>query len=200
MTSSRRLAPWVWVVVLAACGGAKEPSAVIRDHDPVRVTRVIKANEVEVEKEGRFARLRLVGTYAFNPAVAEKGDITTLGRQAVAFVKSALVDRKVVVQLIRPEVDAKGRYLVYLESDGKDFNRALVEQGLAAVYTEYPFDRERDYLAVEAEARAAQRGFWASTAAKKRLRALRDTWSAVQAREHGTPPGDPWLSENAATP
>src|SRR5688572_28300012 len=126
--TSRGFAPWVCLVLLAACGGAKEPPAVLRDHDSVRVTRVMKANEVEVEKEGRLARLRLVGTYAFNPLVAERGDITRRAREAVTFVKSSLVDRKVVVSLIQPEVDAKGRYLVYVEADGKDFNRTLVEQ------------------------------------------------------------------------
>jgi micrococcal nuclease len=58
--------------------------------------------------------------------------------------------------------DAYGRRLAYVRVDGVDVNRRLVERGAACVLHLPPDgdDRVDEFLALQAEARAARRGLW----------------------------------------
>ncbi len=53
-----------------------------------------------------------------------------------------------------------GRLLGYIYVDGENFGRQLVAEGLARVYSEGTFSLEDEYLDLEAEAQAANRGLW----------------------------------------
>jgi micrococcal nuclease len=54
-----------------------------------------------------------------------------------------------------------GRLLAYIYYDnGKSFGRQLLERGLARVYTGGEFSVEEEYLAIEADAQAANEGLW----------------------------------------
>src|SRR5690606_12711800 len=92
----------------------------------------------------------------------------------------------------RQELDPRGRHLGFLELNGQDLGLQLIAAGELGVYTEYPFSRETQYLAVEQQARAEQRGLWAASAVHGRLLALRRTWAAVRGRG-GAPPADQLL-------
>ena len=48
-----------------------------------------------------------------------------------------------------PIKDVHGRYLAYLELEGVDLGKRMVEEGVSMVYTEYDFAREGDYLTAE---------------------------------------------------
>ena len=57
-----------------------------------------------------------------------------------------------------------GRLLVYIHHFGErdaDLNATYIEQGWGWVPRAYPADRKEHYLALEQEAREAQRGLWA---------------------------------------
>ena len=57
-----------------------------------------------------------------------------------------------------------GRLLVYIHHFGErdaDLNATYIEQGWGWVPRAYPADRKQHYLALEQEAREAQRGLWA---------------------------------------
>jgi len=57
--------------------------------------------------------------------------------------------------------DRYGRLLAYVYlPDGRLWNRVLLEEGLAAVFRKYDFDRKQEFLEVEAAARKAGRGMW----------------------------------------
>lgn len=69
----------------------------------------------------------------------------------LAFSKQATVETR--------EKDRYGRLIGRVYVAGTDVNRELVRRGAAWVYRQY--NRDRSLLAVEAEARAANRGLWA---------------------------------------
>jgi endonuclease YncB( thermonuclease family) len=180
------------LVVVASCK-TEVYDARLATGDAVRFVRAIKGNDVVVEKNGKRARVRLVGVYSFDPNVSEKKDILALARGGVDAIAKLTKDQEVGVVLERQELDPKGRHLGFLEVGGSDVGRTMIEQGSAAAYTEYPFSREADYLATETSARSESRGMWSGPVASKRLRALRETWSSVRARSFGSPPADPLL-------
>lgn len=161
--------------------------------DEVQLARAVKGHELVVQKNAELARIRLVGIYTFDPKVVEKNDVTVWANNAVGFMKARMENRPVRIVLEREEVDRRGRYLGFVEVDGVDLGQQLVEQGHAAVYTEFPFSREADYLTAEATAREGVRGLWGGTAAARRLRALRATWSTMRERGFASRPNDPLL-------
>jgi len=64
-----------------------------------------------------------------------------------------------------------GRLLVYIHHFGErdaDLNATYIEQGWGWVPRAYPADRKEHYLALEQEAREAQRGLWAMPCAPGR--------------------------------
>jgi endonuclease YncB( thermonuclease family) len=127
----------------------------------------------------------------------EKSDISGAADMSVGFAESRLRGQSLDVVLVRPDLDPRGRYLVFADRAGEDVGLMLISAGHAAVYTEYPFTREDEYLSAEASARAASAGLWSGPATVKRLRALRQTWSAVRQREWGSGPADAFLAGDA---
>ena len=64
----------------------------------------------------------------------------------------------------RDKTTRDGRLLVYIHHFGErdaDLNATYIEQGWGWVPRAYPADRKEHYLALEEEAREAQRGLWA---------------------------------------
>lgn len=173
------------IVLLAALVSCRDSyyQAKLADGDTVTLVRAVKGHELIVRKDGQAAKIRLVGIYTFDATVQEKNDITGFGRLAVDFVSSKAQGAALKISLERPDPDPRGRYLGFVDVAGADLGALLVQEGYAAVYTEYPFSREANYFAAENPARAGVRGVWGGTAARKRLRALRETWAAVRARE-----------------
>ena len=67
-----------------------------------------------------------------------------------------------VVEVIGTTKDRYGRLLGDVRHDGRSINLELVKRGFAWAYVE--FEPPPDYVAAEAEARAARRGLWADKA------------------------------------
>lgn len=180
-------------VLSSACRN-EQHAAQLATGDAVQLVRAVKGHELIVQKLGQTAKIRLVGIYTFDPLVQEQSDITNYGKRAVDFVQTKTQGVPLRVVLERQAPDPRGRYLGFVELEGGDLGRRLIDEGYAAAYTEYPFSREADYFATETSARERERGLWSSGATRKRVRALRETWASVRARAGSGAISDP-LSE-----
>lgn len=197
--------PWnavFWAVVLALFGSAVgfgvdvevrrrhlHPfwgQADIHSGDIVRVVGILNGDEVLIEKGRARSRLRMLGIRSFDPVVNEF-EITAFGRGSVSFLEQWVLDKQVQVVFGDTPKDVHGRYLAYLERDGVDINRRMVEEGISMVYTEFPFSREALYLTSEHLAREVRRGIWGGKKSFKRIVGLRHDWAAARV-ERGLPP------------
>lgn len=192
---AKALAVGVALLALHACS-PKGPGVAINSGEVVTVVRANRGHELVVAKDGKTATVRLVGIYTFPIWPHEKTDISVYARAATEYLDSHVKDRNVQLILERPEPDPRARYLGFIVLDGVDINQKLIEEGHAAVYTEFPFSREAAYMAAEKAPRLEPRGLWAGHHAARRITALRDTWAAVRARKHSEKVVDPLLVES----
>lgn len=210
--------PWIalfWALVAGLFGAAAWFAVEVERHnarlhrtdeqvelesgDSVKVAVILNGDEVIVESKGSGntparSGLRMLGIRSFDPVVNEF-EITAFGRASVAFLTTWVLNKPTQVTFDKPKRDVHNRYLAYLSRDGIDINRRMVEEGIAMVYTEFPFAREADYLSAEVLARAAGRGIWGGERTRKRIIGLRADWAAKRRERDGSPPVDPLLLE-----
>jgi micrococcal nuclease len=137
-----------------------------------KVVEVVDGDTVDVVMSGCIQRIRLLGidtpeTFSENRP-NEYGNITDIGcldrwgEAATEAVMTALEgkDVEVVLDPEAPFYDSFGRVLAYVYVEGEDIGQALLENGLARVYTEGDSSRIADYLVVEQPAIAERRGLW----------------------------------------
>jgi micrococcal nuclease len=155
-----------WLAGTLAC--AETPSA--------RVRVVLDGDTIEVVRNGRSERVRLIGidtpeahdSPKLDRLVAQGQDrtqILALGRDATAFTRARLLGRAVELEFDRETRDRYGRTLAYVWLDGALFNATLVEAGHARLLTIPPNVRyvER-FRVLERAARHARRGLWRAPA------------------------------------
>ena len=143
----------------------------------VTVTRVVDGDTMEITyPNGTADTVRLLGVdtpeihSANTPDEFEGVPETTAGERclrrygerASAFAEERL-DGETVALRFDPESDRRGYYgrlLGYLVVDGENFNRLLLEEGLARVY-DSSFTRRERFEEVESAARGEGTGLWA---------------------------------------
>ena len=84
---------------------------------------------------------------------AGRDHLAEWGGRATAFATDGLEGKEVRIET-DPEADRRGSYgrlLVYLYVDGTDFNRELIDQGLARMY-DSKFSKRGEYESTEAQA------------------------------------------------
>jgi endonuclease YncB( thermonuclease family) len=211
-TALRHRVPWnglFWLVIAALLLGAggftlgvhtKQAhiqlagDAKIKNGDTVKVVAVLKRDQLLVDKDGHQGRLRLLGIRSFDAYVNER-EIMAFGQRAVVFLERWAENRQVKVIFDDPIKDVHGRYLAYLELEGVDLGKRMVEEGVSMVYTEYPFERESDYLTAEWMARENRAGIWGGKKATRRIEALRRQWAAARKDRTGQSPPDYLIAE-----
>jgi len=171
----------------------KDKPAEIASGDEVRVVDVVKGDEVVVEKDGRRAKIRLLGVHAYD-AVIEDSELQNFAAQSTSQLRAAVVGQIVTVTLGKRTKDTHGRYLGYLAQGQRDINRFLIEAGLGVVYTEYPFAREAPYMKAEQSARMGRTGVWGSDRSTKVSKGLRKQWAEYRQERGNVPVTDPLLS------
>ena len=116
-----------------------------------KVVSIADGDTITVRPEqGPSVKVRLIGIDA-----PERGQaFGTRARQELG----ELVDGQ-VVEVVGTTKDRYGRLLGDVRHEGRSINLELIRRGFAWAYVEY--DPPAEYVAAEAEARAARRGLWA---------------------------------------
>jgi len=144
--------------------------------DVVMLERVIDGDSVTVAQEGQKpAAIRILGIKAFEASI-EKDVVAPYGQAAVDTLKRLMANRPVRILLHSTPKDRYGRYIAMLYVDDQDIGLRLVKEGLALVYTGYPFPAMSFYLQEQASARAGRRGLWANDEVTSRALALIREW------------------------
>jgi len=92
---------------------------------------------------------------------AGRDHLATWGERASSFATDELEGEQVRIET-DPEADQRGSYgrlLVYLYDDETDFNRELLDQGLARLY-DSSFSKRSEYESTEAQAQREGVGLW----------------------------------------
>src|SRR5436190_15596451 len=161
---SRALAPWIVAAALVLFfvlgrghdGGEPGGAPELAGAPGARVQRVVDGDTVRLAGLGS---VRLIGINT--PEVY--GRVQCFGPEASAFAKSVLRrDTEVRYRVGTEPRDRYGRLLAYVWlSDGRLFNRMLVEGGYATTLTIAPNDQlARTFAAAQAGARRARAGMW----------------------------------------
>jgi micrococcal nuclease len=102
--------------------------------------------------------------YLLVNAPETSGDETCYGATAAQFNADLVLDKPIELTYETACQDRFGRTLAYVTVDGQDVNRALVERGYACVLHIPPDGdaRAAEFQALQAAARAAGRGLWAT--------------------------------------
>ena len=145
----------------------------------VRAAKAIDGDEVRLKIAGKPLVVRLLGIKSFS-AKANERTIQAVGAQAQRALNQLLREEPLTVEFQALKRDRHSRLLAYLSANGRDIGLELVRQGLAMVYTRFPFDRQAPYLAAEQSARKANLGLWSDPNAKVRADSLKAVWEADQ--------------------
>ena len=130
-----------------------EPAASVEG----RIDRVVDGDTFEMASMGRRFRVRLKGIDA--PEVR-----TIAGRAARDWATARFTDERVTWRPLG--VDIYGRLVAEVHlGDGTFVNAETVRSGHARAVTGFPYEHRELFVRLEAEARAAGRGTWASAAA-----------------------------------
>jgi len=116
-----------------------------------QVVSIADGDTITVKPErGPSVKVRLIGIDA-----PERGQaFGTRARQELGELVAGQV-----VEIVGTEKDRYGRLLGDVRHEGRSINLELIRRGFAWAYVE--FDAPREYVAAEADARAARRGLWA---------------------------------------
>lgn len=148
----------------------------IESGDLVRLVKVIDGDSLVAAREGQPpVTIRIVGIKSFDAKV-EKDVVTPFAQAAMETIQRSMLDRPVRVLLATTPKDKYGRYLATLYVDDEDIAIRLIRQGLALVYTVYPFPAMQGYLQEQEQARAGRRGLWSNATATERALALIREW------------------------
>lgn len=142
----------------------------------VSLLRVIDGDTVMVVQEGQQpAAVRILGIKAFEAGI-EKDTVAPYGQAAMDTLTRLMANQPVRVLLHSPPKDRYGRYIAALYVDDQDLGLHLIKEGLAVVYTVYPFPAMSFYLQEQELARAGRRGLWANAEVTARALALMREW------------------------
>lgn len=134
--------------------GTPTPTLTPDPRTPATVSRVIDADTIEVQIEGRAFRVRYLGMDAPEPA-------EWLGPEAAEVNRQLLAGGTVLLERDATDVDPYGRLLRYVWAGDLLVNAELVRLGYAWASVTPPDVRyEERLLQLEREAQAAGRGRW----------------------------------------
>ncbi|MEN6438655.1 MAG: thermonuclease family protein [Syntrophobacter sp.] len=142
----------------------------------VSLVNVIDGDTVRAAQEGQQpASIRILGIKAFEANIA-KDIVASYGQAAVDTLQRLMANKPVRVLLHSTPKDRYGRYIATLYVDDQDVGLHLVREGLAMVYTVYPFPEMSFYLREQELAKAGRRGLWANAEVASRALALIQEW------------------------
>lgn len=153
-----------------------------------RVTRIVRADTIEVENVGS---VRMIGVETPD-GKAPKEIYATHGQSALSYAEKWLLNQQVRLEYdtaneVSGNKDDKGQTLAYVYTrDGTLINGEMVKQGLAFVRPEQ-FRLGNDFRALEREAVQSMRGVWGPSNAASSLASASSPGSTGSASGFGTP-------------
>jgi len=147
-------------------------SAAPPDGAQLEVLEVIDGDTLAVSASTGRVKVRVIGIDA--PEIPHPDQLgEPFGTEAATRSRELLRGKTVRVEYdpdpMRDQWDHYGRLLAYIQlPDGRDFGQVIVEEGLARVYTRYPFNRQKHYVKLEAAARRAELGLWSENVPARR--------------------------------
>ncbi|MDR1362889.1 MAG: thermonuclease family protein [Spirochaetaceae bacterium] len=132
-----------------------------------KVTRHVDGDTVHITIENppaglnRIEKIRMIGVDTPETRHPNRA-LEYFGVESSGFTKDALLNKDVLIALDWDTRDKYGRLLAYIyTADGKCHNAELIKQGFAHAYTRFPFQFLEEFLRLEQEARAGNKGLWA---------------------------------------
>jgi micrococcal nuclease len=153
-----------------------------------RVTRIVRADTIEVEDVGP---VRMIGVETPD-GKAPKEIYATHGQSALSYAEKWLLNQQIrldydTANTVSGNKDDKGQTLAYVYTrDGTLINGEMVKQGLAFVRPEQ-FRLGNDFRALEREAVQSMRGVWGPSNAASTLASSSSPTTAPSAGGFGTP-------------
>jgi micrococcal nuclease len=198
----------------AACKSSEEkkPPPPLSSGAQVSVVKIVKGDELMVEKDSHQYRLRMLGIDAFRKFLPNE-DFAKMHDKVTQHLKQTILNQKVKIVFGKTVIDEHGRYLAYVEKDGVDMNRKLVEDGYVLVYNKYSFSREQSYVETEQKARKSKNNIWSvdrlvnvalirrkvwAESRKEREGSVPDYYLAIPARQLEAPTESPEKTEKEA--
>jgi micrococcal nuclease len=130
---------------------------------PASVTRLcVRAVDGDTLELDGGERVRLIGVDT-PETVDPRRPVQYFGKEASAFTRRLAQGRSVRLEYDQETRDRYGRTLAYVYlPDGTFLNAEIIRQGYGHAYTRFPFRYQAEFLALEREARAQERGLWAA--------------------------------------
>jgi len=154
---------------------AKE--ATLATGDLVQLIQAVDGDTLLVKLDGdQTVTVRLLGVKAF-PTIPDKDPVSPFGKAAMAELERILRDRPIRVMLHATPKDRHGRFLAELYVDDQNVSLNLIRQGLALVYSAFPFASMSLYLRDQELARSERKGLWAVPEVAQRADLLIRQWS-----------------------
>ena len=127
-----------------------------------RVTRVIDGDTIVVEELGT---IRLLGIDTPETKDSRRS-VQCFGQEAANKAQELLVKQKVYLEFDpNNTIDKYDRILAYVyREDGYDYNLAMLQDGYAFSYKQFPHPRLEEFNQVEKQARQDNRGLWSPQA------------------------------------
>ena len=187
-----RVLPAVACVLAGGCTIVEEirhAAIHLRSGDAVTITAIRGGDEIVVSKDTAEFPVRLLGVQGFDP-VASDAYVQAQSQLAKQFLNPWL-GRRAHLYLESAGLDPSGRFWAYVQDDAGELNLQMVREGVAPVYTEYPFGHEAAYLEAERQARAAAKGIWADPKTMFVVSGLRRVWHQARLNRHAPLLADP---------
>lgn len=134
-----------------------------KDGQLYKVSRVIDGDTLEIENNGSFQKIRLIGVDTPETSDPRK-EIECFGVEASNKSKELLEGKQIRLES-DPTQQNKDRYerllrYIYLE-DGTNINLYLIAEGYAHEYTyDKPYEQQVEFIKAEDDARKQENGLW----------------------------------------
>jgi micrococcal nuclease len=168
MSFFRSFAVILGAVVVVGCTRAAPPPTSASPPVPagaarVAVVRVIDGDTIKVQRGPVLVTVRILGMDTPETHDPRK-PVQCFGEAAATRAQQLLAGRHVALagDPTQSRTDKYGRELDYVWlPDGTSYDWKMIRDGYAHEYTyRSPYEYRNDFLAAQAEARAADRGFW----------------------------------------
>ena len=151
-----------WYAVALAVLTWLAGAPVLAQTGTAHVDRVIDGDTISVRLDGDRCTVRLTGVDTPETTHPTRG-VEPDGPDAADYTTARLTGATVRLDLdpAGDDQDADGRILRYVMlASGENFNATLVREGYGTAIRAFPYSRQREFIALEAQARRARRGLW----------------------------------------